>query len=102
MRKRRVLITPDADVDLLQIMDFVSGIYREESGIKFVKRMFLEIAPLGISSDAFPLSRFRTAREIHPEAKTIPIMKHQWTVVFHVDGDYVVVDKILPSSSMAE
>lgn len=102
MRKRRVVLTHDAGVDLLKIMDFVSCIYREESGIKFVKRMFLEIVPLGVSADAFPLSRFRTAREIHPEAKTIPIMKRRWTVVFHVEGDYVVVDRILPSSSMAE
>ncbi len=74
MRKRRVVLTPDANADLDQIGEFVSGIYREEVGIRFVKRMFLEIIPLGISADAFPLSRLRTAREIHPEAKTIPII----------------------------
>lgn len=102
MRKRRVVLTPDADADLDQIGEFVSSIYREESGIRFIKRIFLEIIPLSISAGAFPLSRFRTAREIHPEAKTIPIMKHRWTVVFHVEGDYVIVDRILPSSSMAE
>ena len=102
MRKRRVVLTPDADADLDQIGEYVSSIYREEAGIRFVKRMFLDIVPLGISADAFPLSRFRTAREIHPEAKTIPIMKYRWTVVFHVEKDYVIIDRILPSSSMAE
>ena len=102
MRKRKVVLTLDANADLDQIGEFVSGIYREEVGIRFVKRMFLEIIPLGISADAFPLSRLRTAREIHPEAKTIPIMKHRWTVVFHIEGDYVIVDRILPSSCMAE
>ena len=39
-----------------------------------------------------------TALKIHPEAKTLPIMKHRWTVVFHIEGDYVIVDRILPSS----
>lgn len=102
MRKRKVVLTHDANADLDQVGEFVSGIYCEEVGVRFVKRMFLEIIPLGISADAFPLSRLRTAREIHPEAKTIPIMKHRWTVVFHIEGDYIIVDRILPSSSMAE
>lgn len=102
MRKRKVVLTHDANADLDQVGEFVSGIYCEEVGIRFVKRMFLEIIPLGISADSFPLSRFRTAREIHPEAKTIPIMKHRWTVIFHIEGDYVIVDRIFPSSSMAE
>lgn len=93
---------PEANDDLRQIREFVSSIYREETGFKFVKRMFLEIIPLSISANAFPLSRFRTARKIHPEAKTISIMKHRWTVVFHIDGDYVVVDRILPASGMGE
>lgn len=92
----------EANDDLRQIREFVSSIYREETGFKFVKRMFLEITPLSVSADAFPLSRFQTARIIHPEAKTISIMKHRWTVVFHIDGDYVVVDRILPASGMAE
>lgn len=92
----------EANDDLRQIREFVSSIYREETGFKFVKRMFLEITPLSVSADAFPLSRFQTARTIHPEAKTLSIMKHHWTVVFHIDGDYVVVDRILPSNTMAE
>lgn len=44
----------------------------------------------------------QTARKIHPEAKTLSIMKHRWTVVFHIDGDFVVVDRILPASGMGE
>lgn len=92
----------EANDDLRQIREFVSSIYREETGFKFVKRMFLEITPLSVSADAFPLSRFQTARTIHPEAKTLSIMKHHWTVVFHIDGDYVVVERILPASGMAE
>lgn len=51
MRKRRVVLTPDANADLDQIGEYVSSIYREEAGIRFVKRMFLDIVPLGISAD---------------------------------------------------
>lgn len=98
MRKRRIILNPDANEDLRQIRIFVSSLYREESGYNYVKRMFLEITPLGNSADAFPISHFETARKIHPEAKTLSIMKHRWTVVFHIEGDHVVIDRILPSS----
>lgn len=92
---------PDADDDLRQIREFVSNIYREEAGYNFIKRMFSEITPIGIYADIFPVSHFQTARDIHPEAKTLSIMKHHWTVVFHIDEEFVIVDKILPSSRMA-
>lgn len=38
---------------------------------------------------------------IHPHAKTMNIIHHRWTVVFHIDGEYVVVGRILRSSRMA-
>jgi hypothetical protein len=41
------------------------------------------------------------AKLIHPHAKTMNIIHHRWTVVFHVDGEYVVVDRIIRSSRMA-
>ena len=102
MRKRNVIIKQEAEIDLHQIRLFVSGCYRKESGIKFVKRMFLEIKPLSENADIFPPSPYQTARKIHPEAKTLSIMNHHWTVVFHIEGDYVVVDRILPSTTLAE
>lgn len=34
----------------------------------------------------------------HKDAKTMTIGKRKLTVIFHVDGDFVIVDKILPSA----
>ena len=101
MLKRKLILSTEAKSDLDNIEDFVSSLYRKESGIKFVDRLYLEIVPLSYSAGAFPKSCFSTAQKIHPEAKTLSIMKHCWTVVFHIDGDYVIVDRILPSSTMA-
>ena len=38
---------------------------------------------------------------IHPHAKTMNIINHRWTVVFHINGEYVVVDRIIRSSRIA-
>ena len=34
--------------------------------------------------------------------KTLPIMNHKWTVVFHIDGDFVIIDRFIPSKLMVD
>lgn len=34
----------------------------------------------------------------HPQAKTLPICRRKLTAIFFIEGDFVIVDKILPSS----
>lgn len=82
------------------VVDFIKGIYTEESAQKYRKSMLYEIESLSYCASVFPLSRFQVARNIHPEAKTLSIMKRRWTVVFHIDGDYVIIDRILPSKTI--
>lgn len=101
MLKREVIFTPEAKSDLDNVESFVSGIHQKEAGKAFVNRIVMEVLSLSYSAGIFQSSCFQTARAIHPEAKTLPIMKRHWTVVFHIDGNYVIVDRILPSSTMA-
>ena len=45
-----------------------------------------------------PESKYELPKRIHLEAKTYVIGNKKLTVIFHIEGDYVVVDKILPSA----
>ena len=45
-----------------------------------------------------PLSKYELPKRYHPNAKTFVIGNKKLTVIFHIDGDYVIVDKILPSA----
>ena len=85
-----------------EVVDFVKSIYTEESAQKYRMSILFELDSLRCYASIFPLSHFRTAREIHPQARTVPILKRRWTVVYHIDGDYVIVDRILLSKTMAE
>ena len=40
------------------------------------------------------------AKSIHPKAETLTIINRKWTVVFHIDGDFVIVDRIFPSKTI--
>lgn len=102
MRRYKVILDSQAMASIDSLVDFIKSFYTEESAQKYRKVMLNELNSLSYCASIFPLSSFQTARKIHPEAKTISIMKHRWTVVFHIDGDYVVVDRILPSNTMAE
>lgn len=98
MQEREILLTREADEDISQLACFVASIYQEESGERFRLRMMSQIVELSYSAESFAPSRYLTARRIHPQARTLSIMNHHWTVVFHVEDDYVIIDRILASS----
>ena len=75
-----------------------SSIYRPETGHKYVDRILGKISSLSYSAGTYRISPYIMARMIHPEAKTMSIINHKWTVVFHIEQSNVIVDRIIPSS----
>lgn len=100
MRIYQVIISYEVLSELEAVSKYIASIYRSESGHKYVNRVLGQLAALSYSADAYQYSRFTLAKAIHPKAKTIPIINHKWTVVFHIDGDFVIIDRIIPAKSM--
>ena len=100
MRIYQVIISFEVLSELEAMAKYIASIYWPESGHNYVNRVLGQLAALSYSADAYQHSRFALAKAIHPKAKTISIINHKWTVVFHIDGDFVIVDKIIPSKSM--
>ena len=48
-------------------------------------------------ADFIPESRYRSVHHYHPHAKQLRTRNKQLNIIFHIEGDYVVVDKILAS-----
>ena len=100
MRTYQVIISYAVLTELEAMAQYIASIYRPDSGHKYVNRILGQLAALSYSADAYQDSRFTLAKAIHPKAKTITIVNHKWTVVFHIDGDFVIVDRIIPAKSM--
>lgn len=100
MRIYQVIISYEVLSELEAVAQYIASIYRPESGHNYVNRILGQLAALSYSADAYLYSRFELAKAIHPKAKTITIINHKWTVVFHIEGDFVIVDRIIPSKSM--
>ena len=100
MRIYQVIISYEVLSELDAVSKYIASIYRPESGHKYVNRVLGQLAALSYSADAYQYSRFSLAKAIHPKAKTITIINRKWSVVFHIDGDFVIVDRIIPAKSM--
>lgn len=100
MRSYKLIINNSAKKDIQSLVDFITSINTHQSGLNYETRLIYSLNSLRNCAGSIQYSRYHTAREIHPLAKTLSIMKHRWTVVFHIEGDYVVVDRILPSKKM--
>ena len=97
MRTYKVVYSKETINDIDDVVDYITSIYRIESGLKYRNRIQSQLDALAFCADALPHSRRKMARRIHPNAKTLSIMNRRWTVIFHIDSDFVLVDRIIPS-----
>ena len=100
MKTYKVVVSKAAVSDLDSISSYVASLYRPESGHKYVNRILGRLASLSYTAGIYPSSRFATAKAIHPNARTISVVNHRWTAVFHLEDQYVLIDRIIPSKMM--
>ena len=96
-----VIVSNEAGDDLDEIAEYIANEYKSLSGHHFVSRILGQIQGLSYSAGTYRESPHVMAKLIHPHAKTMNIIHHRWTVVFHINGEYVVVDRIIRSSRIS-
>lgn len=96
-----VIVSNEAGSDLDEIANYIAREFKSASGHNFVNRILGQIQALSYSAGTYRESPYAMVKLIHPHAKTMNIINHRWMVVFHVDGDYVIVDRIIRSSRIA-
>ena len=84
-----------ADIDRLFV--FATDQHTVDFARRYTDRLRKEIEDLSILAGIFRESSFRTAKLYHPHAKTMTIGHRKLTAIFHIEGEYVIIDKILPS-----
>lgn len=98
MRERRVIIPLSVRLYMDEIADHIIELSRPEHAVRYVHEMVAEINELSYMADMLPESHSTYIKKHHPDAKRYNIKHGTWCVIFHVEGEYVIVDKILPSS----
>ena len=88
----------EAEADLVRLRDWLVANRRYEYAMEYLQMLKIEVADLSFLASSIGQSKYRLPKLYHPEAKTITVCHRKLTVIFHIYGDYVIVDKILPSS----
>ena len=97
MRNYQVIVSEDVLSELDNISTYIASFYRQDSGHKYVNRILGKLASLCFAAEAYPISSYSEAKKSHPEARTMSIINHRWTVIFHIDRNLVMIDCIIPS-----
>ena len=101
MRVYKVRVLPTAEADIDELADFLFEKLSREGAYRYLESMRNEVLSLSVYADCFAKSHSEMIRAIHPNAKRMVSHNHKWAYVFHIEGDTVFVDRILPSKTIA-
>ena len=97
MQIYEVRISHGARVDMAELRRFLKDMMTVDGAIRYANNMREEIKMLALYADLYGKSTSMTLRQIHPEARRMVSHNRRWIYVFHIEADFVVVDRILPA-----
>ena len=97
MKQYKVLYRDDVGAYLKELALIVSQQTSQDFAERYIQRLRSEVEELSFLAPMLPKSKYLLPLRFHKDAKTMTIGKRKLTVIFHIDGEYVIVDKILPS-----
>ena len=97
MKEYKVRILDVVFNDIDDIADFIVSVSTLEHAVKYARELGAEIMTLRYLAGIIPESRYRSVRFYHPHAKQLRTRNKQFNIVFHIEGDTAIVDKIIAS-----
>ena len=98
MIQKKVILSETVRLDIDALSDFIISVSRPEHAERYTQNLLDELADLSYLATIRPECPWKLPKRYHSQAKTLPICRRKLTAIFHIDGDYVIVDKIMPSS----
>ena len=97
MKIYEVRISHAAYADMTNLRIFLDEMLSEEGAIRYANNMRAEVKMLSVYADCFGRTTAKTLLRIHPEARRMVSHNRRWLYVFHIEENFVVVDRILPA-----
>ena len=97
MKIYKVIYSKTAVDDLKALVSYIKSIYQLEAGLKYIDKISEQVDSLSNCADALSANHSEMIKKFYPKAKTLSIMNHRWTAVFHIYEDFVIIDRIIPS-----
>lgn len=101
MREYKVKILDTVLADIDDVADFIVSVSTPEHAIEYTRRLGAEIMSLSYLADVIPESPWQTIKRYHPHAKQLRTRNKRLTIIFHIENDLVIVDKIIATSRIS-
>lgn len=98
MKEYRISISNKVYDDLENIGDFILSKCTQDTVDNYLKSLYEDISTLKFLAGILPYSEWETVKQIHPKGKRLLSKNRHWNIVFHISGDYAIIDRILASS----
>lgn len=95
MQIYKVEVGATARLDVEELADFLFDNMSLEGAYKYLDTIGFEMQSLAVYADCFSESRSLTIKQVHPHARRMVSHNKKWVYVFHIEGDTVVIDRIL-------
>ncbi len=89
----RILDTVFADIG--DIADYIVAVSTPEHAAKYARELQAEIMSLRYLAGIIPESCYLSVRHYQPHAKQLRAHNKQLNIIFHIEGNVAIVDKIL-------
>lgn len=97
MRIYEVRISHAALQDMAQLREFLLQMMSEDGAMRYANNMRTEIKMLALYADLYRKTTSRTFLQIHPQARHMVSHNRRWDYVFHIEENFVIVDRIIPA-----
>ena len=97
MKYYKVSVSKTVLAEIEEISDFIISISTPEHAVRYKNQLISEIATLSYLAGIINYSQWKTAKKYHPKAKRYITKNRKWNIIFHINGDDVIVDKLIPS-----
>ena len=102
MKTYKVRILRSAEADIEALADFLFENLSRDGAYRYLEFMEQEVLSLSIYANCFAVTHSKTILDFHPKARRMISHNHKWAYVFHIEGDTVLVDRIIPSRSIVQ
>ncbi len=102
MKSYRLVVTDNVWNNLTEITQYITSVASENLAMKYTDQLLDEIRELSnpLLADAMQFSQWQTAKQLHPQAKRLITKNRKWNIIFHIDGQFVVIDGIIATSNL--
>ena len=98
MTERQVIVSDDAQEDILYVAQYIIAVSRPDHAEKYAREVLVELATLNYMAVVLPNPIYGYVKKFHPEAKMMKLHGKPLCAIFHIEGDVVIIDRIIHSS----